>query len=609
MKKSIIVLSMCILVALPALTMTAAAEDTILLPGNEIDVRMVAVYDPGVQSRFDITLSNIPDGYHVTNSEYPGWCAQKNLAMYIGVSHSVRLYSSLAPLPSIFLDKSWDKINYILNHKQGIKNNIQNAIWFYTDDQDLSNDTVAQAMVNDAEANGTGYVPQVGGTVAIPIQGRTEIQLSFLELIVPPPSNIQGFVWYDTNKDGIQNGAEQGIKDITVRLYDSSDVLINDVQTNNDGIYSFVGLNPGEYYLQFIKKTGYVFTQRDVGNDTLDSDADTSTGKTIVFNLSTDESITIWDAGMYPQSSGGTPPEEEPVPNRAPTADATAGEPYGGVINQAITFNGTKSGDFDGRIITWRWNFGDGTNGTGEIATHNYTVPGNYTVSLLVTDNDFATNMYTTYALITSGNNPPETPVIAGPLSGHIATSYQYTLVSIDTDGENLTYFIDWGDNTNSTSESIRSGLSVELSHQWNAPGFYFVQAYSQDPDKNASGIYQITVTIDVKYVQNLGYLIDSNGDGTYDRFHSNETGVETTVNHQTNGAYLIDTDGDGKWNIEYDPKSGQTQDYREQPILQYALIVLVALIIAFLLLFFILRGRRQSRTIRKNQDSEEKNR
>jgi heme/copper-type cytochrome/quinol oxidase subunit 2 len=96
-------------------------------------------------------------------------------------------------------------------------------------------------------------------------------------------------------------------------------------------------------------------------------------------------------------------------------------------------------------------------------------------------------------------------------------------------------------------------------------------------------------------------------GDGVYEKFHSNETGVETTVNHQADGTYLIDTNGDGKWNTLYNPVSGQTQVYREQPILQYALIILAILIAVFLLLFYIMRGRRRSRTISKNQDNEEK--
>ena len=90
--------------------------------------------------------------------------------------------------------------------------------------------------------------------------------------------------------------------------------------------------NPGEYYLKFTLKSGHIFTKKDIGNDTTDSDADTTTGKTIIFTVPANQnvSITDWDAGMYKQSSGGTPvpPEVVPTPNARPVADATAGAPY-----------------------------------------------------------------------------------------------------------------------------------------------------------------------------------------------------------------------------------------------------------------------------------------
>ncbi len=38
--------------------------------------------------------------------------------------------------------------------------------------------------------------------------------------------------------------------------------------------------------------------------------------------------------------------------------------------------------------ISYEWSFGDGTNGTGEITNHSFHSPGNYTVSLEVTDSD-----------------------------------------------------------------------------------------------------------------------------------------------------------------------------------------------------------------------------
>ncbi len=56
-----------------------------------------------------------------------------------------------------------------------------------------------------------------------------------------------------------------------------------------------------------------------------------------------------------------------------------------GCINLGCTFNGSYSTD-DFGIVSWTWNFGDGTTGTGAIANHTFPASGAYTVTLTVTD-------------------------------------------------------------------------------------------------------------------------------------------------------------------------------------------------------------------------------
>jgi len=58
-------------------------------------------------------------------------------------------------------------------------------------------------------------------------------------------------------------------------------------------------------------------------------------------------------------------------------------------VGQTVTFNGSTSYDPDGEtIVSYDWDFGDETTGTGNITTHRYTTGGTYTVTLNVTDDE-----------------------------------------------------------------------------------------------------------------------------------------------------------------------------------------------------------------------------
>ena len=169
--------------------------------------------------------------------------------MVLGVNHSVYLYSSLSDsLPNEFMDMPWVEINYIINHKNGYtKHSIQNAIWNFTDDENISDDLGALALVNAAKADNGSFIPTIGDILAIPILGKNTIQLTFLELVIPPPKTLEGLVWYDSNGNGLQNEDEPGIKAVTVRLYQNDDTIYNSTTTNSFGSYSFRGIEPGGY--------------------------------------------------------------------------------------------------------------------------------------------------------------------------------------------------------------------------------------------------------------------------------------------------------------------------------------------------------------------------
>ncbi len=61
--------------------------------------------------------------------------------------------------------------------------------------------------------------------------------------------------------------------------------------------------------------------------------------------------------------------------------------PLNASINHSIVFDASQSYDPDGSIVSYRWDFGDGTTGVGAIQVHTYEHFGVYTVTLTVTDN------------------------------------------------------------------------------------------------------------------------------------------------------------------------------------------------------------------------------
>ena len=116
----------------------------------------------------------------------------------------------------------------------------------------------------------------------------------------PEYASIGDFVWNDLNVDGIQDTGELGIPGIIVNLYAGSDILIDTKTTNETGNYVFEYISPGDYYVEFILPADYAFSPQDRGSDdTSDSDANITTGKTIITTLSIDEDDMTWDAGMY----------------------------------------------------------------------------------------------------------------------------------------------------------------------------------------------------------------------------------------------------------------------------------------------------------------------
>jgi probable HAF family extracellular repeat protein len=70
------------------------------------------------------------------------------------------------------------------------------------------------------------------------------------------------------------------------------------------------------------------------------------------------------------------------------------------VFTKTCTFHGETSSD-DVGIVSYRWDFGDGSTGTGASASHRYAARGSYAVTLTVTDGGGLTNALTSTVTLT----------------------------------------------------------------------------------------------------------------------------------------------------------------------------------------------------------------
>nr|WP_255603123.1 SdrD B-like domain-containing protein [Oscillochloris sp. ZM17-4] len=118
-------------------------------------------------------------------------------------------------------------------------------------------------------------------------------------------------VWNDLDANGVQDAGEVGVNDVTVTLYQADGTLVSSSTTATvgaeDGIYSFSGLTPGDYYVVFSNlPAGYIFSPADRGtDDSVDSDADRAIGQSATFALASGANDLSWDAGIYLPASLG----------------------------------------------------------------------------------------------------------------------------------------------------------------------------------------------------------------------------------------------------------------------------------------------------------------
>ncbi len=150
----------------------------------------------------------------------------------------------------------------------------------------------------------------------VPITGDCEVRK---EPFKQTDTLLGNRVWLDTNKNGIQDPGENGIGGICVNLYNEQGNLLQKTTTDTNGYYGFNVEKGQTYTLEFVKPVNLDFTQKNIGDDNHDSDADPATGKTAAITV--DEDTLLWDSGMFPNDSFVSPTPDiknDPKPQVGP---------------------------------------------------------------------------------------------------------------------------------------------------------------------------------------------------------------------------------------------------------------------------------------------------
>jgi PKD repeat protein len=174
--------------------------------------------------------------------------------------------------------------------------------------------------------------------------------------------------------------------------------------------------------------------------------------------------------------------------NQSPTAAITA-VPTSGKAPLTVALSGAGSSDTDGTISSYAWTFSDGSPSlSGVTASKTFATPGNYTVTLTVTDNRGATGR-ATQGITVAANAAPTAAITATPTTGKEPLTVALDgSGSRDTDGTIASYTWSFSDGSPSIS-------GVTASKTFNTAGNYTVTLTVTD-NEGATGTATRGITV-----------------------------------------------------------------------------------------------------------------
>ena len=220
--------------------------------------------------------------------------------------------------------------------------------------------------------------------------------------------------------------------------------------------------------------------------------------------------------------------------------------PSSPTTGQVVTFTATTAGGVG--TVSYSWSFGDGATSTGNPATHTYTSPASFTVSVTATDSDGVAAVSSQTLTVRSPLTASFTYTPSNPVTGQTVT------FTATASGGTSPYTFSWsfGDGLSATGASV--------THSYTTNGTYTVTLTTNDSEGRTA---TTSNTVPVGQ-QSQGYALVTSSDGKVFRLYSNGTltliGQPVTtqlrqISWKPDGSYAL-ISGDSAVLLKYDGTS-----------------------------------------------------
>ena len=363
----------------------------------------------------------------------------------------------------------------------------QYSVTLRATDDDGASDTRTRTASATAPAPEPNDPPQAGFSVIC-----TELSCSFTDRSSDPDGSIASRRWEfgdgstSTDRNPSHRYAQAGSYSVRLTVTDNdgaSDAATNPVNVStpppaNDPPHAEFAVHCEELTCSFTDQSsdrdGSIASREwSFGDGSTSTQANPSHTYAAAGQYTVSLRVTDDDGAQDTQTHPASPTAPAPPPNEPPHAD------FQSTCQELQCSFTDRSDDPDGNVVSWAWDFGDGTGSSEQNPSHTYAAEGRYTVTLTVTDDDGASSSKT------HDVNPkaPPTPTNAPPHADFEVhcdgQDCAFEDKSKDDDGTVVSWQWSFGDGATSTEQNP--------SHTYAGEGHYQVQLTVTDDDGASS--------------------------------------------------------------------------------------------------------------------------